>query len=221
MSNYFSRLPDFEYISRLNDRRSNNDYVTVKNIFRRALIREDLFDNFLAFTKYKIVGDRRPDQIAYEIYGDSDLDWVILAANNIINVREEWPMSQFQFEKYIIEKYGSLENASRVKHYETIEIKDSSGRVFVPKGKIVSSDFTMRFTDSVTNENLSSSADSLTEVTYYTYEERLQDERRNINILKSKYLPRILDEIETLLDYEPSTEYISPKLKKASNPNLG
>ena len=221
MSNYFSRLPDFEYISRLNDRRSNNDYVTVKNIFRRALIREDLFDNFLAFTKYKIVGDRRPDQIAYEIYGDSDLDWVILAANNIINVREEWPMSQFQFEKYIIEKYGSLENASRVKHYETIEIKDTSGRVFVPKGKIVSSDFTMRFTDSVTNENLSSSADSLTEVTYYTYEERLQDERRNINILKSKYLPRILDEVETLLDYEPSTEYISPKLKKASNPNLG
>jgi hypothetical protein len=221
MSNYFSRLPDFEYISRLNDRRSNNDYVTVKNIFRRALIREDLFDNFLAFTKYKIVGDRRPDQIAYEIYGDSDLDWVILAANNIINVREEWPMSQFQFEKYIIEKYGSLENASRVKHYETIEIKDTSGRVFVPKGKIVSSDFTMRFTDSVTNQNLSSSADSLTEVTYYTYEERLQDERRNINILKSKYLPRILDEVETLLDYEPSTEYISPKLKKASNPNLG
>ena len=221
MSNYFSRLPDFEYISRLNDRRSNNDYVTVKNIFRRALIREDLFDDFLAFTKYKIVGDRRPDQIAYEIYGDSDLDWVILAANNIINVREEWPMSQFQFEKYIIEKYGSLENASRVKHYETIEIKDTSGRVFVPKGKIVSSDFTMRFRDSVTNENLSSSADSLTEVTYYTYDERLQDERRNINILKSKYLPRILDEVETLLDYEPSTEYISPKLKKASNPNLG
>jgi hypothetical protein len=130
-------------------------------------------------------------------------------------------MSQFQFEKYIIEKYGSLENASRVKHYETIEIKDTSGRVFVPKGKIVSSDFTMRFTDSVTNENLSSDANSLTEVTYYTYEERLQDERRNINILKSKYLPRILDEVETLLDYEPSTEYISPKLKKASNPNLG
>ena len=221
MSNYFRRLPDFEYISRLNDRTSNNDYVTVKNIFRRALIREDLFDNFLAFTKYEIIGDKRPDQVAYEVYGDSDLDWVVLAANNIINVRNEWPMSQFQFEKYIIEKYGSLENASRVKHYETIEIKDTSGRVFVPKGKIVSSDFTMRFTDSVTNENLSSSADSLTEVTYYTYEERLQDERRNINILKSKYLPRILDEVETLLDYEPSTEYISPKLKKASNPNLG
>ena len=86
MSNYFRRLPDFEYISRLNDRTSNNDYVTVKNIFRRALIREDLFDNFLAFTKYEIIGDKRPDQVAYEVYGDSDLDWVVLAANNIINV---------------------------------------------------------------------------------------------------------------------------------------
>jgi len=221
MSNYFSRLPDFEYISRLNDRRSDNDYVTVKNIFRRALIREDLFDNFLAFNKYNIIGDKRPDQVAYEVYGDSDLDWVVLAANNIINVRNEWPMSQFQFEKYILEKYGSFENANKVKHYETIEIKDSDGKVHVPAGKIVSSDFTISFTDSLTNLNVTSDPDSLSEITYYVHEERLQDERRKINILKSKYLPRVLDEIETLLDYEPSTEFISPKLKKASNPNLG
>lgn len=221
MSNYFRRLPDFEYISRLNDRTSNNDYVTVKNIFRRALIREDLFDNFLAFTKYEIIGDKRPDQVAYEVYGDSDLDWVVLAANNIINVRNEWPMSQFQFEKYIIQKYGSFENANEVKHYETIEIKDSSGKVHIPKGRIVSSDFTTSFTDSLTNVNITSDPASLSEITYYVHEERLQNERRNINILKSKYLPRVLDEIETLLDYEPSTEFISPKLKKASNPNFG
>ena len=89
MSNYFSSLPNFEYISRINERQTNQDYITVKNIFRRALIREDLFADFMAFEKYKIIGDERPDSIAFKLYGDEDLDWVILAANNVINVRDE------------------------------------------------------------------------------------------------------------------------------------
>ena len=29
-----------------------------------------------------------PDMVAEEIYDDSELDWVILTANNIINVRD-------------------------------------------------------------------------------------------------------------------------------------
>ena len=64
MSNYFRNLPDFEYISRINEKSSNKDYIKVKNIFRRALIREDLFTDFMAFTKYQIEGDERPDTVA-------------------------------------------------------------------------------------------------------------------------------------------------------------
>jgi|TARA_B100000287_G_C20646712_1_gene785400 hypothetical protein len=219
MSNYFRTLPNFEYISRINERKSNSDYITVKNLFRRALIREDIFTDFMAFTKYKIEGDERPDAVAYKFYGDSNLDWVVLASNNIINVRDEWPMTQWNFHNYLIEKYGSESFLSNIKHYETEEIKDSKGKIFVPKGKIVDSTYKFTFLDSGTNKLITVAP--IQGISYLTYEERLQDDKRNINLLESKYLSMVLDDFETVLNYEPSSEYINPRLKKGSNPNLG
>ena len=219
MSNYFKQLPNFDYISRINERKSNRDYLEVKNLFRRPLIREDIFTNFMSFTKYKIIGDERPDQVAYNVYGDEDLDWVVLLANNIINVRDEWPMSQGDFNNYLSEKYGDTGGVDLIKHYETIQIKDSKGKIFVPKGKIVDSTFKATFLDSGTNQLVEVSP--IQGISYRTYEERLQDDKRNINILESRFLSYVIDEVETLLDYEPSSEYINPKLKRGSNPNLG
>ena len=219
MSNYFKQLPNFDYISRINERRSNRDYLEVKNLFRRPLIREDIFTDFMSFTKYKIEGDERPDQVAYNVYGDEDLDWVVLLANNIINVRDEWPMSQGDFNNYLSEKYGDTGGVDLIKHYETIQIKDSKGKIFVPKGKIVDSTFKATFLDSGTNQLVEVSP--IEGISYRTYEERLQDDKRNINILESRFLSYVIDEVETLLDYEPSSEYINPKLKRGSNPNLG
>ena len=219
MSNYFTQLPDFEYISRINERKSNSDFIKVKNLFRRALIREDIFSDIMSFTKYKIDGDERPDAVAYKIYGDEDLDWVILAANNIINVRNEWPMTQADFNNYLNEKYGITGAVDEIKHYETIKVEDSKGKVFIPKGKIVDSTFKTSFTDSGTGMVITVSP--VEGISYRTYEERLQDDRRNINILESRYLAQVMDDMETVLDYEISSEYISPTLKKGSNPNLG
>ena len=219
MSNYFSQLPNFEYISRINERQTNSDFLKVKNLFRRAIIREDIFTDFMAFTKYKIIGDMRPDAVAYEVYGDEDLDWVILASNNIINVRNEWPLTQADFNNYIIEKYGTEGADDEIKHYETIEVKDSKGKIFVPKGKIVDSTYKVKFLDSGTNRVVE--INPVSGISYRTYEERLQEDKRNINVLKPEYLPIVIDDMETLLDYEQSTEYISPRLKRGSNPNLG
>jgi len=39
MSNYFKQLPNFDYISRINERKSNRDYLEVKNLFRRPVRR--------------------------------------------------------------------------------------------------------------------------------------------------------------------------------------
>jgi len=219
MSNYFKQLPNFDYISRINERKSNRDFLEVKNLFRRAVVREDIFTNFMSFTKYKIEGDERPDQVAYNVYGDEDLDWVVLIANNIINVRDEWPMSQGDFNNYLSEKYGDTGGVDLIKHYETIQIQDSKGKIFVPKGKIVDSTFKATFLDSGTNQLVEVSP--IVGISYRTYEERLQDDKRNINILESRFLSYVIDEVETLLDYEPSSEYINPKLKRGSNPNLG
>ena len=93
MSDYFNRVPDFEYVSRLPDAKIS-DYITVKNLFKRGKLREDIFENLAIFTKYQVKGDDRPDTVADEFYGDSDLDWLVLVSNNIINVASEWPMSR-------------------------------------------------------------------------------------------------------------------------------
>ena len=220
MSRYFRNLPNFEYISRINERKTNKDFITVKNLFRRPVIREDLFTDFMSFTKYQIVGDERPDEVAYKVYGDSTLDWIVLLSNNIVNVRDEWPLTQQDYRNYLIEKYGNDTDALDViKFYETEEIKDSEGKVFVPKKMKVDSTYKVSFLDSGTNKIVEVSP--IQGITYRTYEDRLQEDKRNINLLKSEYVSIVLDDIETLLDYEQSTEYINPVLKRASNPNLG
>ena len=45
------------------------------------------------------------DNVADKVYGDSNLDWVVLLANNIINVQSEWPLSQADFHAYVTGKY--------------------------------------------------------------------------------------------------------------------
>ena len=86
MSNYFSKIPDFEYVSRLPDSKIS-DYIPVKNIFMRGKLREDIFQNVAVFTKYKIKGDDRPDNVAFDVYGRMlILTGLVLTSNNIINI---------------------------------------------------------------------------------------------------------------------------------------
>jgi hypothetical protein len=219
MSNYFSQLPDFEYVSRLPDSRIS-DYITVKNIFIRGKLREDIFQNASVFTKYKVKGNDRPDNVAFEVYGDANLDWLVLTCNNILNVYEEWPMSQINFENYLLEKYETYDNINAAHHYETTEVKNSSGVVIVPAGLEVDSNYSISFYDSVT-EGMTIVSSPVIEVTNYMYEERLQDDRRNIFILKQRFLNVVKDDLEEMMEYKKgSTQYMNGTLKRADNIRL-
>ena len=219
MSNYFSQLPDFEYVSRLPDSRIS-DYITVKNIFIRGKLREDIFQNASVFTKYKVKGNDRPDNVAFEVYGDANLDWLVLTCNNILNVYEEWPMSQINFENYLLEKYETYDNINAAHHYETTEVKNSSGVVIVPAGLEVDSNYSISFYDSVT-EGMTIVSSPVIEVTNYMYEERLQDGRRNIFILKQRFLNVVKDDLEEMMEYKKgSTQYMNGTLKRADNIRL-
>ena len=90
MASYFRQVPDFDYVNRDSDGKSIGDYNTVKNLFKRVKIREDILKNLAYFTLYKIEGDDRPDNVAFDIYDDETLDWVVLLSNNIMNVQTEW-----------------------------------------------------------------------------------------------------------------------------------
>lgn len=89
MASYFRNIPDFDYVSRTSDK-NISEYIKVKNLFKRGKIREDILSDLSYFTKYTIIGDDRPDNIAFDVYGDEKLDWVILLANNIQNIQTEW-----------------------------------------------------------------------------------------------------------------------------------
>ena len=133
MSDYFSKVPNFEYVSRMPDAHIS-DYIRVKNFFKKGALEPDILENLAFHTKYNIGGDDRPDNVAYEYYGSSELDWLVLTCNNILNIQNEWPMLQNDFDRFLLDKYETYENLNAVHHYETQEIKNSKDVVIVPKG---------------------------------------------------------------------------------------
>ena len=220
MSNYFDLIPNFDYVSRLPDAKIS-DYIRVKNFFRRATLREDIFQNLTFFTKYSIEGDDRPDNVAHKVYENSDLDWVILLANNITHIPTEWPMPQNDFDRFLLDKYDNYDTIyNGVHHHETIEVKDSNDVTIIPEGLQVSSDFNQSYYDHYL-QKIVDTVDITRPVTNYEYEEKLENKKREIFILKQEYLTVIIDDIEDLMPYKKgSTEYLNGNLKKSENIRL-
>ena len=214
-NSYFRQVPKLDYPSLTNDRTSAYDFQTVKNLFKRAVIRDDIFNEVTAFTKYSVEGDERPDQVAYNFYQDSGLDWVILTTNNIIHVRDEWPMGQQDFLTYLNEKYTS-EQLSNIHHYETKIIRDSRGRLIQPEGLTVPAGHSITFLDN----GVLRTESSLSTIDFLEHETNLNDAKRNINILKSSYISLFLDNVEEIMEYKKSSQYISNDLKKTENPRI-
>lgn len=217
MSNYFSKIPDFEYVSRLPDAKIG-DYIVVKNLFKRGFLREDIFQNLAVFEKYQIKGNDRPDNVAFDFYGNSNLDWLVLTCNNILNVQTEWPLRQEDFDRFLLDKYGNYDTLfNGVHHYETVEIKDTSKVTILPAGMQVDSDFSISYFDQ-NLETVVTSSNVKEEVTNYQYEDDLQTDKINIFLLKPRYLNLVLDDLEDMMAYKKgSTQYKSETLKTAED----
>ena len=140
---YFRELPDLEYQSFLSDRQRSNDYLRVKNLFRRGKLRDDISNVLTVFDKYEIPDGYRPDNVAEELYRNSGYDWVVLISAGIINVRNEWPISDGDLYTYVIQKYG--DELYGTHHYITAEIKDSNDRLILSEGKLVNSTLQIPF----------------------------------------------------------------------------
>jgi hypothetical protein len=220
MPTYFRQVPDFQYVSRTADTKNISEYRNVKNFFKRGKLRDDIFGDLAVFTKYQIVGDDRPDNVAYEVYGDETLDWLILLSNNILNVQTEWPLAQDSFQNFLTNKYGSDENIFGIHHYETIKVTDGSGVTIVPAGLTVDSNYSVEFYDS-TLEQYITKTNITVPVTNYDYESKIENDKRNIFVLKADYLNVVLNDMDEIMPYkEGSTQYVSETLKKGDNIRL-
>ena len=218
---YFSNLTDFLYVNRTVDGRSEGDFSVVKYFFKRAKLRDDIFQDLAFFTKYIVIGDDRPDTVATKIYDDPTLDWVVLLSNNIVSIQSEWPLGQAAFNTYVTEKYGDETTLySGIHHYESREVKANDGTIIIPSGARVSVGQSVSFFDEDSSQQIIRT-DVAMPVTNYMFEEKLNDEKRNIFILKPIYLNILFDDIDQIMrNKKGSTQFISETLVRGDDIRL-
>ena len=211
--NYFDLFPNVELPSFSDKRRSSFDYITLVNLFKRGKVRDEIYGNVTSFSKYLVLDGERPDSVANKLYEDENLDWIILLSNNIINVQDEWPMGQFEFQRYLDNKY-SKDQLGEIHHYETNEIRTSNGILLLQGGLTVDSDFTYKYTDD-TGE--SQSVNNVKSVSNLEFEINKNDAKRSINVLRKKYVGVIIDDMKQIMTYTDSSQFVNRKLKKGDN----
>ena len=210
---YFRELPNLRYPSFLPNKSSSLDFVEVKNLFRRAKMRDDLQNNFTIFNKYEIPMGARPDTVAEDLYGSAQFDWVVLTVAGIINVRNEWPLNPRDLYDYSLDKYGDELNSTR--YFQTTEVKDSNGRLVLPKGKVVDSNFTIP-KPGTPNATLN----PVVGVSNYDYETIQNDKKSRIFVLREEYLQEFLNDMREIMVYDESSEYLNDRTIQTENTNI-
>ena len=220
MPSYFRQVQDFEYVSRKADSKNISEYQKVKNLFKRGKLKEDIFNDLTKFTKYQIVGNERPDNVAFKVYGDSTLDWLVLLSNNIMNIQTEWPLDHESFHTFLLNKYGSEEQILAVHHYETTEVRNTAQAIIVPKGIEVPQNYSVEFYDARI-ESYTTVSNITTEITNKDYELKIENDKRNIYLLKPAYINLIINDMSESMTYkEGSTQYLSETLVRGENIRL-
>ena len=235
---YFRELPNILYQSPLLHKNSSTDYISIKNLFRRAKLYDYLGNNVSIFNKFVIGDGDRPDTIAESLYNDSSLDYVVVLVAGITNINHEWPLQDFQVYDYALQKYGSESKMFEDHHYETFEIKDDKGRQILPPDLIVDKDFkidgsALRFNSTYTliseagnnqlddkNEYTVSTDNIARAVSNFEYEISENEKKREINVLRSGYLGIFVNDLRDVVKYDKSSGYITNNLAKTENTNI-
>jgi len=173
---YFMQFPLMAY-----DLKGDKSYKMLPDILRRVKLRANIKNGLFEFDNYDVQEGETPETIAYKWFGDTEFHWVILMTNNITDRYYQWPLSQPQFQVHLEDKYG-VGNIDATHHYE---ISQSSGK-----------------TSSRDNSHLvevNSDASGATAITNREYEQREQDNIRQIRLLQPKYLGQFVEEFKQLI----------------------
>ena len=174
---YFDRFPLMTY-----DIKNNNQYKLLPDILRRVKLRAAIKSGMFLFDKYDVPYGDKPEDVAFKFYGDAELHWVILMTNNVTDRYYQWPMTQPQFQEFLEDKY---DNPDGVHHYE---ITRTSGRT--------TSNGPGDYSHLV---ECNSDEDGAVSVSNRDYEERLQDQYRQIRLLDPKYITAFTEEFFALV----------------------
>ena len=169
---YFDNFPTIPY-----DSEGNGKFKDVKNLLRRVGIRAKIKTNTMLFDTYDVKNGESPESIAFKLYNDSELHWVIMMINNITDRYHDWPMSEAQFLQFVNDKYS---NVDAIHHYE---IPQSSG------------DTSKKINIGTTNSDYPTA----TAITNYEHEQEQQDIKRKIRLLDPSYLDDFVEEFKLLI----------------------
>ena len=213
---FFDSTPNFLYP----DFFEAGKFKLSKNLFRRVRARDSINSIFSSSTKYTVKSGQTPDQIAYDLLGDTEHYWTILLINNITDTQTQWPFDDYELDKIIEDRYGNL--ADKIRHWETKEVKDSYNNIVLDSGIIIevfsnttaqnASSYTPTWSwtyaysrsDSAVTERTLTGSD-LYPTTNREYEHQLNDLKREIWIPQPSSISLMESEIEELLEYD--TEY--------------
>jgi hypothetical protein len=173
---YFSQFPLMAY-----DMAGNQQYKLLPNILKRVKLRSNLRAGSFLFDNYDVKDGERPEDVAYKWFGDAKYHWIILMTNNVTDRYYQWPLSQPQFQEHLEDKYG-LANIDAVHHYE----------------KTTDSGPTSSRDNSHLVECNSDDGDPAI-ISNRQYEQRKQDEYRQIRLLDTRYLNTFVEEFENLI----------------------
>ena len=207
---YFRELPEVEYQSFLSSAKASDNYILIKNLFRRVKLRDDVQNVLTIFNKYEIPDGSRPDLVARELYGSEEYDWLVIVSAGITNIRNEWPLSDNTLYDFALEVYGNQLND--VHHYETTEVRDATGRLILPAGKVVDSDYTI-----ADPNNKLLTLNPVIGIGNYEYEVRENNKKRSIYLLKPEYLQQAVNDIKKQMTYDRSSQYINGRIIKTEN----
>ncbi len=172
---FFSYFPKIQY-----DVRGDGVTTVMTNLTRRTRFRDYIRLNSVNYDFYDVKDGETPEYIANEYYGDPELHWIILMANNIVDYYTQWPMTVPTFEEYVKEKY---DDANGIHHYEySQESGDTTKIIELP------------------NESATTIPAGATIVTNYVYEERIQENNRRIRLIQPRFIDGIKKEFKNLMN---------------------
>lgn len=202
---YFQQFPDLNYALKMN-KAGVSKYIKIKDYFKLLTVRSDIYREDTLYTKYVIKDGMRPDEISYEIYQDEQFYWIVLQINDIVDYYNQWPLSENELKNYVYDKYGGASGAGGIHHYETVRTEDTATppNLMLPGNLTVPKNYIFRYpTYPGSTIELSTTP---VEVTNYTYERRLNEEKSQIFILDPKYVFDYDREVRNYAKKLPDTE---------------
>ncbi len=159
----------------------NENYKLLPNILRRVKLRSGIRSGAFLFDNYDVFDGERPEDVAFKEYGDPELHWIILMTNNITDRYYQWPLTQPQFQEYLKDKYGAG-NEDATHHYEITQTS----------GPTTSRDYShmVECNSDETNPTIISNRE---------YENRKQDEYRQIRLLDPRFIDSFIEEFDNLI----------------------